>query len=132
MSETRSETLWLLNCALALVMFGIALEISLKDFKRLFRQTRPVVTGIVSQFVLLPLITFLLVVAISPLPSIALGMARHPAREPFKFTRADTMSCGVATSFLLNYSPYYCVLCPFCQAFVGVACIVHLTQSYTS
>ncbi|MGI9552288.1 MAG: bile acid:sodium symporter family protein, partial [Aurantibacter sp.] len=69
-----TETLWLLNCALALVMFGIALEISPKDFKQLFQKPRPVFTGVVSQFILLPAVTFLIVYAIMPIPSIALGM----------------------------------------------------------
>jgi BASS family bile acid:Na+ symporter len=69
-----SNTLWTLNLALAFVMFGIALEISLDDFKRLFKKPKIVLTGVFSQFLLLPLVTFLLVIAINPLPSIALGM----------------------------------------------------------
>lgn len=69
-----AETIWLLNCALALVMFGIALEISPKDFKQLFLKPRPVITGVFSQFILLPAVTFLIVYTISPIPSIALGM----------------------------------------------------------
>lgn len=70
----NTETIWLLNCALALVMFGIALEISPKDFKNLVQKPRPVLTGVISQFLLLPAITFLIVYAIFPTPSIALGM----------------------------------------------------------
>jgi len=69
-----TETIWLLNSALALVMFGIALEISPKDFKQLFQRPRPVLTGVISQFLLLPAITFLIVYLIAPMPSIALGM----------------------------------------------------------
>ena len=69
-----SQTLWILNAALALVMFGIALEISVEDFKRLFQSPKSIFTGIFSQFLLLPLITFLLVWLIEPIPSIALGM----------------------------------------------------------
>jgi len=69
-----TEALWVMNFALAFVMFGIALEISLTDFKRLFKSPKPVLVGVVSQFLLLPLITFLLVWFIEPLPSMALGM----------------------------------------------------------
>ncbi|MBD0850967.1 bile acid:sodium symporter family protein [Maribacter arenosus] len=69
-----SQTLWILNAVLALVMFGIALEISVEDFKRLFQSPKSIFTGIFSQFLLLPLITFLLVWLIEPIPSIALGM----------------------------------------------------------
>lgn len=69
-----SQTLWVLNVALALVMFGIALEISIKDFKQLFQNPKPIFTGMLSQFILLPMITFLLVWSTNPIPSIALGM----------------------------------------------------------
>ncbi|MCL6272704.1 bile acid:sodium symporter family protein [Muricauda sp. 2012CJ35-5] len=69
-----AKSLWILNLALALVMFGIALEISIQDFKRLLKTPKPVLTGIVCQFLLLPIITFLLVTIVEPLPSIALGM----------------------------------------------------------
>ena len=69
-----TQTLWVLNLALAFVMFGIALEISISDFKQLIRNPKPVLTGVLCQFVLLPLVTFMLVMFIDPLPSFALGM----------------------------------------------------------
>lgn len=69
-----SGTLWTLNVSLALVMFGIALEISVKDFKQLWQKPKIVLTGVFSQFILLPIVTFLLVWIANPLPSIALGM----------------------------------------------------------
>lgn len=68
------QTLWVLNLALALVMFGIALEISVKDFQHLLKRPKPVFSGVFSQFIVLPVVTFILVWAIEPLPSIALGM----------------------------------------------------------
>jgi len=70
----NSETLWVLNFALAFVMFGIALEISITDFKRLLKNPKPILVGIFSQFLVLPAVTFLLVFALQPIPSIALGM----------------------------------------------------------
>ncbi len=70
----NTQTLWVLNFALAFVMFGIALEISVSDFRRLFQKPKPILVGILSQFVALPAITFLLVLLLQPLPSIALGM----------------------------------------------------------
>lgn len=69
-----TRTLWLLNAALALVMFGIALEISIDDFKRLLKNPKPIFVGVFSQFLLLPAITYVLVLLTDPLPSIALGM----------------------------------------------------------
>ena len=70
----NSQGLWVLNIALAVVMFGVALNITLNDFKQLLKQPKPVLVGILSQFVLLPALTFLLVNILQPKPSIALGM----------------------------------------------------------
>ena len=69
-----AQTLWVMNLALALVMFGIALELSLSDFKQLICNPKPILTGVVCQFLLLPCVTFLLVVVLTPLPSFAMGM----------------------------------------------------------
>ncbi|WP_158973752.1 bile acid:sodium symporter family protein [Cellulophaga sp. L1A9] len=68
------HALWILNVALALVMFGISLEISIADFKDIFKKPKAVLVGVLSQFILLPLVTFILVVLLKPYPSIALGM----------------------------------------------------------
>ncbi len=69
-----SNGLWVLNVALAIIMFGVALGITTDDFKRLFNNPRILFTGVFSQFILFPAFTFLLVKAINPAPSIALGM----------------------------------------------------------
>ncbi|MDW5289351.1 bile acid:sodium symporter family protein [Formosa sp. PL04] len=69
-----SDALWVMNIALAVVMFGVALGISVNDFKSLLKEPKVVLIGILSQFVLLPFITFLVILAVKPLPSIALGM----------------------------------------------------------
>lgn len=69
-----SSGLWVLNLALAVVMFGVALGITFDDFKQLLKQPKLVLIGVLLQFVLLPLVTFLLVILIKPQPSIALGM----------------------------------------------------------
>lgn len=69
-----SDNLWVLNIALAVVMFGVALGITIDDFKNLFRKPKLVLVGILSQFVLLPLVTFLFIYLVKPQPSIALGM----------------------------------------------------------
>tara|TARA_R110002050_G_scaffold78400_1_gene167392 strand:+ start:2849 stop:3769 length:921 start_codon:yes stop_codon:yes gene_type:complete len=66
--------LWVLNLVLGLVMFGVALEISLKDFRPLFLKPKALILGVFSQFILLPAVTYLLILLIEPLPSIALGM----------------------------------------------------------
>nr|WP_321236816.1 bile acid:sodium symporter family protein [uncultured Psychroserpens sp.] len=69
-----SSGLWVLNIALAIVMFGVALGISINDFKTLLKQPKLVLVGALAQFVLLPLLTFLVIILVKPQPSIALGM----------------------------------------------------------
>jgi BASS family bile acid:Na+ symporter len=55
-------------------MFGVALDIKMSDFTNLLKSPKPVIIGILSQFILIPFITFLLEIIINPEPSIALGM----------------------------------------------------------
>jgi BASS family bile acid:Na+ symporter len=69
-----STGLWVLNSALAVVMFGVALGIKADDFKQLFKTPKLLLVGILSQFILLPLFTFILIIMVEPQPSIALGM----------------------------------------------------------
>ncbi len=66
--------MWALNAIIGLVMFGVALDLKVGDFKAVLTMPKPVVIGLIGQFVLLPAFTFLLVLLIRPAPSIALGM----------------------------------------------------------
>jgi BASS family bile acid:Na+ symporter len=70
----NQQSLILLNVILGVVMFGVALDLKVWDFRGLVRLPKAVLIGMLGQFVLLPAFTFLLVLAIRPVPSIALGM----------------------------------------------------------
>lgn len=63
-----------LNLVLALVMFGIALDLKLDDFKAALRTPRALAIGLVSHHLLFPAFTFGLIQLLRPTPSIALGM----------------------------------------------------------
>ena len=63
-----------MNLALAIIMFGVALSIKVNDFKSVIRKPKPTIIGYISQFFLLPVLTFLLILVIRPTPSVALGM----------------------------------------------------------
>lgn len=69
-----TQGLWVLNIAIAIIMFGVALGISINDFKRLLKSPKIVFVGVVSQFILLPAVTFLAILILQPYPSFALGM----------------------------------------------------------
>lgn len=68
------QSLWVLNFIIGLVMFGVALDLKMADFKAVLVTPKPVLIGLAGQFVLLPAFSFLLVLAIHPSPSVALGM----------------------------------------------------------
>lgn len=70
----HSEGLATLNAVLALVMFGIALDLRLADFRKLLVAPRPAVVGLLAQVVLLPALSFALALLLRPPPSVALGM----------------------------------------------------------
>ncbi|MCW9034094.1 MAG: bile acid:sodium symporter family protein [Rhodospirillales bacterium] len=63
-----------LNLVLAVMVFGLALDIRIEDFKRVFRQPKAPVVALVAQFFLLPAITCLLTLLIDLPPGIELGM----------------------------------------------------------
>lgn len=71
-----ADGLFVLNITLAMIMFGVALEIKMKDFKQVIQFPRPVIIGLTSQFLLLPLVTTIVAIFLRNVitPSMALGM----------------------------------------------------------
>jgi BASS family bile acid:Na+ symporter len=67
-------SLVVLNVVLALVMVGVALDLRPADFAAVLRQPRAAIVGLLGQVVVLPALTFALVLALRPPPSVALGM----------------------------------------------------------
>lgn len=63
-----------LNIAVGFIMFGVALGLSPSDFRNVFRQPKQILAGLISQLLLLPILTLLLVFVFKPQASIALGM----------------------------------------------------------
>jgi BASS family bile acid:Na+ symporter len=71
-----ADGLFVLNITLAMIMFGVALEIKMKDFRQVIQFPRPVIIGLTSQFILLPLVTTIIAIVLKDIitPSMALGM----------------------------------------------------------
>ncbi len=70
------EGIFVLNLTLAFIMFGVALGIKVQNFKDVFIKPKVPIIGFTSQFIVLPAITFLIVLAFKNFisPSIAMGM----------------------------------------------------------
>ncbi|MEP1094907.1 MAG: bile acid:sodium symporter family protein [Cyclobacteriaceae bacterium] len=69
-----ADKLFLLNISLGFIMFGVAINLTVEDFKRVVRAPKSALAGMLSQFIILPMLTFLLVWIMRPQPSLALGM----------------------------------------------------------
>ncbi|MEQ8237780.1 MAG: bile acid:sodium symporter family protein [Cyclobacteriaceae bacterium] len=70
----NADNIFLLNISLAIIMFGVALKLTVEDFRLVLQQPKGVLAGILSQFLILPALTFVLVWIMKPHPSFALGM----------------------------------------------------------
>lgn len=63
-----------LNAILALVLFGVALDMKWSDFTSIRSAPRGTLIGLLGQFLLLPAVAYALAQVLQPAPSIALGM----------------------------------------------------------
>ena len=72
--DFTEDSLFVLNLSLAFIMFGVALGLDRKKFVEITQNPKGVVVGFISQFLMLPALTFLLVYFIKPMPGLALGM----------------------------------------------------------
>lgn len=70
------DGLLILNITLAFIMFGVALGIKYEHFARLVKNPSSVIVGFLSQFLLLPAVTFLFAVLLRNVitPTVAMGM----------------------------------------------------------
>jgi len=115
----------LLPLALAFVMFGMGLTLTVADFTRLLKAPKPIVVGLVGQTVLLPLLAFGLCLAFSLHPAMAIGimilsacpggtmsnLISHIGRANLalsvSLTALSTFICVFSTPFIIHYSMDY-------------------------
>ena len=87
------QTLTILNAVLGLVMFGVALELKVDDFKAALRTPKALALGLLGHHVMFPAMTYVLVWILQPLPSIALGMIL-----------VSSCPAGHISNFLVHYA----------------------------
>jgi BASS family bile acid:Na+ symporter len=87
------ESLIALDVILAFVLFGVALDMKVEDFKGIVSAPKGTLIGLVAHSLVLPAVAFLLTILLKPAPSIALGMLL-------------VASCpsGNISNFLVNYA----------------------------
>ncbi len=87
------QTLTLLNAVLGLVMFGVALELRVEDFKLALRTPKALALGLLGHHLLFPAMTYVLVTILQPEPSIGLGMIL-----------VSSCPAGHISNFMVHYS----------------------------
>lgn len=105
--------LLLLNLALALIMYGVALDLRWQDFRYLVKNPKGFFLGVFSQFIVLPFLTWVLVQVLQPPPSVALGMFLVAACPG-----------GNVSNFLTNYAKGNTALSVSLTAFSSVLAII--------
>jgi bile acid:Na+ symporter, BASS family len=70
----NQNNILLLNFCLGFIMFGVALDLKAADFQEIIRNPKSFAVGMVSQIILLPLLTFGLVYWLNPHPALGLGL----------------------------------------------------------
>ncbi|WP_299668587.1 bile acid:sodium symporter family protein [uncultured Polaribacter sp.] len=109
--------LWILNIAIAIIMFGVALGISIEDFKRLFKNPKILFVGVLSQFILLPACTFLAILIIEPHPSFALGMMMIAACPGGNVSNFFSKMAGGNAALSVSLTAFATVVCIFMTPF---------------
>lgn len=116
-------SLTLLNAILAVVMFSIALDLNLRDFHAFVKAPKPVIAGFIAQFLVLPALTFLLVLVAQPAPSIALGLILVAACPGGNISNFITHRAGGNTALSVSLTAFASVaaivLTPFNVALWG-------------
>lgn len=119
-----------MSVLLAFIMYGVALDLKWENIRDSFKNPKGMIIGLVSQFILLPLLTFVLILVWQPLAGIALGLllvascpsgnisnfisslAKADVELSVSLTAVATFLCLVMTPF--NFS-FYSQLHPLTQ-----------------
>lgn len=128
--EASFFTQVLLPVSLALIMFGMGLTLTIADFKRLLKTPKAVSLGLFGQMICLPLMAFLLCLAFSVEPHIAIGLMvlaacpggtssnllSHIGKANLALsvtlTAITTIICVVSTPWLIKFSVDYFTILP--------------------
>ena len=117
------ETLIILNVVLGLIMFGIALDTPVSDFRAVARKPKPFVIAIIAQLLILPGVTFGLTLILPVTPSIALGMILVACCPPGNISQVLTHRAGgnvaLSVSMTAVGNLVYIVILPVSLAFWG-------------
>ncbi|MFH1241295.1 MAG: bile acid:sodium symporter family protein [Pseudomonadota bacterium] len=117
------QGLLVINAAIGLMMLGVALDLKVEDFKRIFLSPKAPAIGLGAQFILLPAFTFLLTLIIRPQPSMALGMILVAACPGGNLSNIITYlakgNCAISISMTAVSTAAAIIMTPLNLAFWG-------------
>lgn len=68
------DQMFVLNIAMAFLMFAVALDVRVADFRQVVNYPKSVAVGLVAQYLIFPVFTLGIIYLFQPPPSVALGM----------------------------------------------------------
>lgn len=111
------DNVYILNICLALIMYGVALDLKPQDFFDVVKFPKAVLLGLFSQFLMLPFLTFLIVLVLKPYPSIALGMMLVAACPGGNVSNFMTSLSKGNTALSVTLTAFSTALCIFFTPF---------------
>ncbi len=103
----------LLNLSLGILMLSVAIDLKLTDFQYIFKNPKAVIAGLISQWVLLPLLTLVLAMWIQPHYSLAMGMlliAAVPGGNVSNYTVHLAKANSALSILLTTISTVFCAV----------------------
>lgn len=117
------STLVLLNVVLGLIMLGVALDVTVDDFKVVARRPKPMIIAIIAQLLVLPAVTFGLTLILPVTASMALGMILVACCPPGNISQVLTHRSGgnvaLSVSMTAVSNILYIFVLPLSVAFWG-------------
>jgi len=117
------STLVILNVVLGLIMLGVALDVTIDDFKVVVRKPKPMIIAIIAQLLVLPAVTFGLTLILPVTASMALGMILVACCPPGNISQVLTHRSGgnvaLSVSMTAVSNLIYIFVLPFSVAFWG-------------
>ena len=101
-----------LQSILAVVIFGVSLELSFTDFRRLLTAPRPVIAALLSQVLVLPLLTYGLIWWMQPPPALALGLMMTAACPGGNMSNVLTHWSGGRTAVSMSATTLSSLIAP--------------------
>lgn len=116
----------IMHVCLGFVMFGVALNIKVEDFRRVVRFPKSVLVGITSEWLVMPILTVYLIHLVKPNPEVALGMLLVAACPGGPMANFMTLLSKGNAALSLTLTAIYTATCLFITpfAFLGFSYFV--------